>query len=165
MVLFLLYLLFFPVFIRLNTRTNRYYACLPGIAGINVLKKEDGWKFYYLIFFLKFSFKPFKQLQNAEIKHDDTTKTKQRRKKLPVFMIPKMISGIISNFRIKKLDCSIDTGDYPLNAQLIPVASCLSDSRVSVTINFNNKNELYLSATTRLFGLLITFIRFYMFNR
>ncbi|MFO7655637.1 MAG: hypothetical protein R6W78_01075 [Bacteroidales bacterium] len=165
LLLFLGYLLFFPVLIRLNTVTNHFYAGLPGIAGIRAFKKDGAWKSYYYIFFLKYSF-DFSSPGTKKAEYlSNKNKSTKKRKPLNIYVLPKLVSRVLSGFKIKKFVWRIDTGDYPLNAQLIPVAACLSGTGVSVTINFSNINELYIIATTRLFRLLFTFIRFYMFNR
>lgn len=165
LLLFLIYLLCFPVYIKADTNKNKYYAGLPGIAGFRIFKTGKEWKIQYSILFLKFNIKPFETIQEEDDepgkKKDNIKKSKNR----PALFHIRLIKKIPAAFRIKRIIWNIDTGDYPLNAQLIPVASCFNNKKISISVNFNGNNSLYMLAQTRLILILYTIISLYMFNR
>ncbi|MBN2213045.1 MAG: hypothetical protein JW723_02270 [Bacteroidales bacterium] len=160
------YILFFPVTFKIDTDKNHYCLRLPGVFSLRVLKAETGWKMRYSIFLFRFSvpfFKPHKQLKKTDEKHPRTSAGFLKRR----YGIDNLLFAInvIKAFRLRKLRLDIDTGDYPLNAQLIPAACYLSSDRVNLSVNFNDHNELYVILQSYLARIIYITIRHFMFNR
>ncbi len=54
---------------------------------------------------------------------------------------------------VHHLYAQLDTGDYPLNAKLIPVASVLQKPNIAVQVNFVNNNWVDALVYTRLYKI------------
>lgn len=64
--------------------------------------------------------------------------------------------------KIRRFHVDLDTGDYPLNAQLIALVQPINRENTQFRINFENKNQLHCVAETSiikiLWNILILFI-------
>jgi hypothetical protein len=160
------YILFFPLTVKIDTEKNQYYFRLPGVFGIRVLKGKTGWGMRYSILFLRFHvrfFKPDKHRRGSEKEHPKAYKGfLTRRFKAGYFTLA---INTMRTFRLRQLMWSIDTGDYPLNARLIPVASFLNNDRVNLSVNFNDYNAFYVILRSYLARIIYIIIRYFMFNR
>ena len=76
-----------------------------------------------------------------------------------------LIKKLLGSFSVKKLIAEIDTGDYPLNAQLFPLAQAISTDGKEVTINFKNKNTIDLLIETRLYKILWIAVKTFLINK
>ncbi len=163
--IFLLYLLFFPISILADTFANKYYAGIPGIVGFRIMKRKDSWKIQFSIFFLRFKVDFFKRMSGKDHEVQERRISKAKRSKKSVQFYLRFMIKILSTFRIKKLVWRLDTGDYPLNAQLIPIVSSLNSDRISISVNFYDRNEFHLLVQTSVFRLLFISMKYYMFNK
>jgi hypothetical protein len=66
---------------------------------------------------------------------------------------------------IKKMEVNLDTGDFPLNARLIPVATYMNRDNIFIDINFNNRNSIEFQANTCLYRILGFVVRIYLINK
>ena len=69
----------------------------------------------------------------------------------------------LHSFHIRYLQANIDTGDYPLNARLIPVAALINGGNIMIKINFEDRNSVDLKIITRLYKLLWILLRYIIF--
>ena len=160
------YILFFPLTVKIDTDKNQYYFRLPGIFGFRVLKGRSGWKIGYSVFLLRFQvtfFKPDEHRKKPDKDHPKAHKGFLRRRFRADYL--SLAINVIRAFRLKRLRWSIDTGDYPVNARLIPVASYLNNDRVNLSVNFNDYNAFYLILQSYLARIIYIIIRHFMFNR
>lgn len=160
------YVLFFPLTFKIDTDNNKYFIRLPGVFGFRVMKGKSGWKMRFSVLFLRFNIPFFKPESHRRKLEKDSSKIKERpsgKRFKAGYLIPGM--NIIRTFRLRRLSWSIDTGDYPLNAQLIPVVSFLNSDRVDLSVNFNDHNSFYIVLNTHLFRIIYVTIRYFMFNR
>ncbi|NJK98976.1 MAG: hypothetical protein HC905_32330 [Bacteroidales bacterium] len=72
---------------------------------------------------------------------------------------------MLKTFTLKKLIVDVDTGDFPLNAQLYPVVYALNNKKVNVSINFNGNTAIYLVIYTRIYKIIYQSIKSFMFNK
>jgi hypothetical protein len=159
------YILFFPLTLKIDTDRGRYYFRLPGVFGFRVWKGKSGWKTGYSIFLFRFNiqlFNPHKQRKTDEERPEASAGSLKKRFRTDYLSLA---ARVIRSFRLKRLRWNIDTGDYPLNAQLIPVASFLSSDRVDLSVNFQDNNAFYIILQSYLARIIYITIRHFMFNR
>ena len=72
---------------------------------------------------------------------------------------------MLRSFKIKRLEADIDTGNYPLNAQLIPLVQTINGSNINLNINFENRNEANIRISTQLYNLITTNLKHKLRNR
>ena len=134
--LLVIYLLFIPVVLLVNTKSNQYYIHLQGLAKLNVEPhKEDLIKIKLKVLFLNFSFYPWKK----DIKSQTAYK-------------------LLKSFKVKQFLLNIDTGNCITNAKLFPVFYFLNYKIGRFNINFDGKNELVLCLRNRPIYILKSFI-------
>lgn len=71
----------------------------------------------------------------------------------------------LQTFKVKRLYAELDTGDYPLNAQLIPIVQNFNNQDIDVKINFNNQNSVDFLIVTRLIKFLRIAIKHYLLTK
>jgi len=149
----MLWLLFGPVIIFVNTRTGKYHLALPGIFKAAVVPSGEMVRIRGWIFFIPFRFDPF-----------STGRKKQKKpgKKKARFSLTGGLAAarnLLRTFRIRKLHLNIDTEDVVLNARLIPIFSAINTEDIRLQANFEGNASLLLDVRTRLGALLWAFIK------
>jgi hypothetical protein len=153
----LLWLLFVPVTLFLNTDTSRYHLVLPGIFKAVVVPSTTLFYIRIWIFFIPVRFHPF---QGKAGKTREKPKKSVRKWKLKKFRGGKqIISDAIRSIRIRKLSLDIDTDDFMLNAWLIPVFSAVNSRDIQMRVNFEGTSSLLLNMQARIGTLLWIVIR------
>lgn len=165
--LFILGIFFLPIRIVINTRKNEYFISLPGYIRADLLLAAD-YRFSIKIKVLFFSFRvePNRKKnypQNKINSYSDNNKLMKGKSGRKNSWL--LVKNLISGFRIKRFHASIDTGDFPLNAQLIPVAQIVSRGNVDVTINFENRNVIDIYIITKIYKLLAIAIKHKLYNK
>jgi hypothetical protein len=155
--LLILWILLIPVMILVRTDTGRYTMSLPGLFSAKVVTGEDLFLFKGWILFVPYRFNPFVPRKNKRRKRKDPAKKKKK------FRMPSgglsLARDALRSVRIRKLELDIDTGDFPLNAWLVPVFSLAEGSNRSLRVNFNGNTSLFLDMRIRLGVLLWAVIR------
>ena len=125
----LLWLLFAPVILFLNTDSSRYYLVLPGIFKAVVVPSTDVFYIRVWIFFIPFRIRPFK---SKTWKRKEKSPKPGKKWRLKKFAGGKqMVSDVIRSMRIRKLSLDIDTDDFLLNAWLVPLFSSMNSENTS----------------------------------
>lgn len=156
--LFLLWVLLGPVILSINTKRNRYGLMLPGVVKASIDSSDDrilirGW-----IFFIPFKINPFSLSGKKRDKKDKALK-KRKKSNMKLGEI-RMLKEAPGAFRIRKLSMDIDTGDFPLNAWLVPAFSAVNNGRnIQMQINFEGNIFLDLDMRTRIGSLVWILIR------
>jgi len=156
-VLFLLWLLFGPVILLVNTTGQRYQLSLPGIF-LAVLVPSDG--LFHVrgrILFFPYKFFPFRKGRKKKREKKGAAIAKRR------FRFPRggfgMARDMAGTIRIKHLEMDIDTDDFLLNGWLVPVFSVIDSSNTRMHVNFEGVFTLLVDMRIRLGVLLWAFIR------
>ncbi len=174
-IIFILLLSFFtwlivgPLILKINTSRNIYEIKLPGIFKGMIIPTDEFLVFKIWFAFIPITFDPLKQSikKNKKPKKEKSVKKstkKKSRKKIQVIQIRKLIVRIFNSFNIKKLDMNIDTGDFILNAKLVPVFSAIHSEKRMMTVNFQEVNHLELIITNRLFNFIKIAIKTFVFK-
>ena len=94
--------------------------------------------------------------KNIRKKDPETSGAKRRKRpgRRSFKRIIRLIKVMYASLAIKRLRADIDTGDFPLNAQLIPLALLINGANHQLSINFEDRNELEVTIQTRLIKII-----------
>ena len=152
-ILFLFWLLLMPVILYADTTRNRYVLTMPGIIRLRLV--PSGTLFYIRawIFFVPFRFNPFRAGKGKK-----TRKAKKSRRRRS--FKAGALSPVLRAIRIRKLKGDLDTGDFSLNAWLIPAFSLANGGNIDMQVNFAGKVSLVLDLRTRIGTILWNYSRY-----
>ena len=158
-IILLLWVLFVPVYILIESERNLYQIRQAGTVSISFHPDKKP-LFRFSIF--GFPIPTGGKDRSGKKKKD---KKKKDKKSGPPFQRSGhawlyLIKGLIKSFRVSFFRASIDTDDVVLNAQLVPVAMLLSRGPVNISTNFQGVNYLSLEIRLRLNKVAWAFIRF-----
>lgn len=152
-VLLITWILLGPVIMRIDTDRNQYMFSLPGVVTAGIVHEEEhiyirGW-----IFFIPVKIDPFKQRRKRKKRTKEVSKKKKSRKSRR--RMARMFRKMTRAIRIKRLELDLDTDDFPLNAQLVPLFALISNQRnIQMQVNFEGNLFLHLDVRTRIGAIL-----------
>jgi hypothetical protein len=152
----ILWLVFVPVYMVVNTRAGIYSVSQTGTFAVSLHPGQIPLLHVNIFGFRVQQGGEKKTLEKAPV----TRKRKRTSKKKSLDAWLFLIDGIMRGFKCKKIECTIDSGDVVLNAQLVPIMMLMSNSLVRMSVNFRNENEVNLVLLCRLNKILWTIIRF-----
>ena len=150
---FLIYLLFLPIDIVLNSTSHQFFVRLGVLARADLVTDED-----YLIrvdlrtLFMRFKFYPLKRKKSKK-----KTKEKSQKYKFKWSHINTVVS-LIRSFEVKRFSLDIDTGNCITNARLYPAFAFLDFWVGNYQINFDGRNHLELQLQNRPYRIIKSFI-------
>ena len=151
--LLMMYLLFAPLSIVIDTSTHSYYVELKPIIKISAVSHErELLKIHTQIFFLNFDYFPIQPIKKKKLK--------KQSKKTKRLLTIKKVFRVLKTFKIKRFFLDIDTGDCIVNAKLYPVFGLLNYKGGHFNINFNGRNKLVLHIQNRPIYIIKSFINF-----
>ncbi|HEY0744659.1 MAG TPA: hypothetical protein VGD40_24495 [Chryseosolibacter sp.] len=155
----LLWILFMPVNIQVNTQSHLYTIQQTGTVKWSFHPGESpSMKLRILGFPVEINRQAAARKDAREKKR--ATKSKKMRKSMDAWL--NFFSRLVSSFRCKRFVCNIDFDDVVLNAQLFPVGPLLSRGPVVLNVNFERNYLLDIWIQARLHRMLWAFIRFYL---
>ena len=161
----LLWVLLSPLEIIIDTNKNTYLARLGVIAKMNLLFKDLHIELKTRIFFFNISIKPGKRKRK---KDKQKKKEKKRYTEMPFRLILDASKDLWKAVKIIRLELDLDTEDVILNAKLFPFFYMLSNDRIKLWINFDDKNSLLIHVRAELWALAAVGMKFlirYTFRR
>jgi hypothetical protein len=153
----LVWLLFLPIEIYINTKSNEYYGELKGLAKASIETDE------FELIRIKVKI-PFKEFYYFPLKTWWTSKGKGKEKKakkksnIAKRFTPKTMLRLIRSFKIKTWNIDLDTGDCITNAKLYPLFSLMDYRFGGFRINFEGRNHVLLQLRNRPIYVLKSFI-------
>lgn len=145
-------LMFLPLTLVVNTNQNKYNISQPGIFRVDLLWHKDALpKLSFRVLFFKFKINAAKGKKRVPTKE---RKRSVRKIKKPLWLMKKILRKI----HLKRFYADIDTGDFPLNAQLIPVCNSLGHPNVDININFFNTNRVDIKVMAFPYELILVLI-------
>jgi hypothetical protein len=158
----ILWIIFIPVYLRINTRLGQYELKQAGIITIafhpyqkpaltmrvigirvNVENKGDG---------------------AEKVKSEGHVTPRRKKSKRRIHRSPGawlyLIRGMLNSIRLKKLTGTMDLDDVVLNAQLVPVMLLVSRGPVMMSVNFTKQYFLAMEMEARISKMIWVFIRF-----
>lgn len=155
LLLALIYLLFMPIILLIDTTSNQYYIQIQGLLKASLeAHKEELIRIKLTVFFLKFYFYPLKNTGSKKKPKTVVNKVKKRGRTV------NFQTGIrlLKSFKIKKLLIDIDTGNWILNAKLYPLIVLLKNYIGNINVNFQGRNQLILCIQNRPINIIKSFI-------
>ena len=76
----------------------------------------------------------------------------------------KLIWPVIKTFQLKRVVAEIDTDNYVLNAQLIPIFMWIGNDAIRLSINFEGRVSLYVLINNRLVRIIPIVVRYFLFK-
>lgn len=160
----LLWLLLAPVKLLVSSRQKRAKLLLFGLfsAELYMLNKQP--ELQLKLLFLRFTSNPLKPRtwkvrNNTKLNYKSIRIVGGNASKNRV-----LIKRLMCSFTIKKLEADIDTGDFALNAQLIPLTKAVNKNNIHIQINFEDNNAFDVDISNRLVFILLIIVRYHMFN-
>jgi hypothetical protein len=138
-----------------------FAVTLPVFFKVTVRGTKELWKFSMKIFGIPV--KLSSAGKRKSVNKYNKSKLKKRRIRISPKKIIVMMKKTLHSFHIRYLQANIDTGDYPLNARLIPVAALINGGNIMIKINFEDRNSVDLKIITRLYKLLWILLRYIIF--
>jgi hypothetical protein len=157
-ILLIIYLLWVPIILFIDTHTNEYYVQLRGLAKARIVAdKKEVLKVKMKVLFLSFKFYPFRRKKSSakskKIKKYNTNKSSKS------IQIKKYIR-MLRTFKIKRLFINIDTGNCISNAKLFPLFAFLNQTKGNFKVNFEGRNQMVLHMQNRPINIIKSFIQF-----
>jgi hypothetical protein len=156
LLILILWIVFIPVYLRINTDLNQYELSQAGTMKFSFHPGQTP-----AIRMSLFGFRidmTKKQKSNEQL--PVTKKKKSSFKRSPAAWIA-LQRGIIKSFRLKQFICRVDLDDVLMNAKLVPVLVLLNRGVVSVSTNFVDRNFLCLEIEGRINKMLWTSFLFF----
>jgi hypothetical protein len=156
----LLWLLFSPLVLQVDTRRNEYTFYWLGLANVKLVPLNDDlllrlrlpfWRKDFSILQLLTKSNQNKQNRTREVPSNQKQKSKWR------FSWTR-IHKVFRSFRVQYFRMEMDTDDYVMNAYLYPVCNLLNAPNHYVTINFQGRNQCAFRVQNRIVNILIAFI-------
>jgi hypothetical protein len=156
----LLWIMLGPVIIFLDTQDNCYNLNLPGIFRAAVVPSGELFHIRGWVFFIPFRFDPFRSKKRRRKKIAwESGKSRPKKRSMTLSWGIKMGRDVMHSFRIRRMRLNIDTDDFMLNVQLVPVFSAINSQNIRMQVNFEGNASLLLDLRTRLGALLWAFTR------
>lgn len=152
----ILYLLFAPFYIEVNSITSLYRIRFHHLASISLKPVNGSVTLELNILFWK---KQLNRSQNNEpgiqrIKDEKNKKTRKRSLSMQT------LKNLLMSFKLNTFDVLLDTGDVTLNGKLYPFFYLLGIFiRKPVQINFTGQSHIILEIENSLARLALAFIR------
>lgn len=153
----LLYLLFIPVILEVDTIEHEYYLKIGTLAKImleshpNKLVQIRIRAIYRNFYFYPITSRATKKIAGPKRKHK-----KRKRSKMKI----RTIFKLIRSFKVKKLKVAIDTGDWIVNSKWYPVFYFMNEYAGQWAINYEGRNSLQLRLVNRPVYLIKSFINY-----
>lgn len=156
-ILLLVLLMTAPIRLTVNTDAGIYRATFSSLFSVALRYHAQPAGIYVRILLIRFRISSGKNRSSASTGEPEKPRKK---KSMSLKKGIRLIRTAWASLNIQRLFADIDTGDFPLNAQLIPLAQLASRRNVALHINFEDRNQLEFIAQTRLISLLWHYIRF-----
>lgn len=155
----ILWIVFVPVYIIMNTRKEFYSIHQAGTFRISLHPNQREFlKVRVLGFTIPRSTNQTvkkKALNEGKVIHKG-----KRRKRKSFAAWQFLFRGILESFECKRLNCTVDSGDVVLNAQLVPLMVAMNRGVVQMSVNFRGESDMDLIILCRTNKVIWTVIRF-----
>lgn len=143
---FVLYLLFVPLILEVDTTKHDYYLQIGPLAIITVEPHPDKMLQLRLrTFYRNFYFYPL----TPKAKEKKTDSLKKKKKRSFGSVKTRTILKIVRSFKVKKLKVVMDTGNWIVNAKWYPVFYFMNQYSGKWAINYEGRNSLQVRIMNR----------------
>jgi hypothetical protein len=145
--LLILWIIFMPVLFQVDTENRIYRVNQRGIFDFSL---HPGFKPFFRMRIMGFPV----TMPAAEEKKEKKPKPKVKKKKSFIKKSFRtwrgLLKGVIRSFRIRKLRCRINSGDFVLNAKLFSILPVLQSGNSDIQVDFVNHSLLQLELELRI---------------
>lgn len=157
LVLFLLWIVFVPVYLRINTDLGQYEISQRGTLKLTLHPWESP---VVRLRVIGFSI-------NMQRKAKPPLPATGKKEKRPVVRRSpaawlRLQRGILRSLRLRRLECSVDLDDVVLTARLVPLLMLINRGAVSISTNYVDRNFLCVEVEGRINRILWTIFRFFI---
>jgi hypothetical protein len=151
-------LLFAPIRLYVNTRSNTYFASWGDVVKAAAIPAEDDLEFRLSAFGIGKRFSLLQLLAKPRKHKKEKSKKKKPRKTFKTF--PRHLIGpIIRSFKIKQLYANLDLNSVYWNAWLYPWGHIFQHEHIQWSTNFEGKQEFILEIVNRPFWFIQQILR------
>ncbi|MEP1094200.1 MAG: hypothetical protein ABJG78_03780 [Cyclobacteriaceae bacterium] len=147
-------MLFVPLIIRLDTVENIVDIRIRGIFHSWLSADQAGLVVHVWLPIYHFEIHPF---QESATKSGSSEKKNGSR--TPGRKQIRRVLNMIRSFRIDFIEVAVDTDDYVLNAQLVPIGQFLSSNNISLSVNFCGATFCKIQIQNTLWRLGLAFLK------
>ncbi|MEN8789621.1 MAG: hypothetical protein ABF293_02870 [Flavobacteriaceae bacterium] len=152
----ILYVLFLPLELVINTIQNQYYIRAGAIAKARFAIDEN-YLFRIELKALGIPHTIYPLRKKKKIKKDSKPEKKKRSRRFKWSYVNTGIR-LIRSFELKQFALSLDTGNCITNAKLYPVFAFLNYKGGNFQVNFKGENQLHLHLQNRPIRIVKSFI-------
>lgn len=157
LVLFLLWIVFVPVYLRINTDLGQYEISQMGTLKLTLHPWDSP-----VVRLRVFGFGV-----NMQRKSKPPSPAASKKEKKPVVRRSAAAwlgfqRGILRSLRLRRLECSVDLDDVVLTARLVPLLMLINRGAVSISTNYVDRNFLRVEVEGRINRILWTIFRFFI---
>lgn len=159
----LLYLLFVPLVLYIDTDNNAYYVQIRGLAKASIEgDKQELIRIRLDALFSHFYFYPLRKKKTKKKAEKPGEKEPKKRTfhldRAKWVKYTNIGRRLLHSFRLKRLEVDVDTGDCIQNARLYPVFAFLNHYAGNFRVNFQDRNRLLLQVENRPIYIIKAFI-------
>lgn len=153
----IIYLLFVPITLFIDTSKNEYFIKITGLAKVNIEADNiEIIRVHLSVLLFNFDFYPLQKRVNT---NKNNTKQKVKKRKRINISTLKRSYRILKSFKVKIFKADIDTGDCILNAKLFPIFALTNFySGNHINVNFEGRNRVLLLIKNRPIHIIKSFI-------
>ena len=157
--LLLLYLLFVPLILFVDTDQRVAYLQVKGIARASIESHESEiFRIRLDALFTHFYFYPLQMIfkskdRKKKIDHEKK-KSKSKKSTSDLIRYGKIGKSLLQSFQVKRFSVAVDTGDCIQNARLYPVAAFVDRYLFDFQVNYQDRNYLGLHLVNRPINIL-----------
>mgnify|MGYP006296662605 CR=1 FL=1 len=157
--------------IRIDSKHSLYYFELHRLFRFQVMTEGEQLIIQIKVPFYSWAFDPVEELLKPKADREEKPEKEKEKKSGGRFkvkkgvreiarLIFKLLRSIIHSFRVKRFAVQFDTGNYPLNAQLIPLIAWINRrTAMRYYVNFNARNSVDILITNRLIRIVIPVVK------
>ena len=149
----ILWLLFAPMVLKIDTQRQLYYIRWLGIGSCQLKVLPDGLVLTLQFWFWKKEIHPLEVLVKQQ-KSQSPKKKNKKRSSRSLWEWKRLGTRLLKSFTVKQFRLRLDTDDYILNSYLFPVIHLLNFEARQVSINYLGESSLQLQIENILIRLL-----------
>lgn len=148
--------LFASLKLYIDTSEKQYYVQFKGLVSAHLIPTKDFFLIKLKVPFYTFSIDPLKMNKPSKkaLKQPENKSVIKKKKGKSWSATFTFLRSIMATFKIKHFILDLDTGNYPLNAQLVPVFTLMSRRTTSLKTNFMGKSYFSIVVENRLIRMM-----------
>ena len=156
----ILWMLIAPFKLCVNTYKNQYYVSFGGIIKASLCLRQDMPCLNLRIPFYSYYTDPFAAKDSKKVTKVKSKAAGKKKSSGWQKLDLSTVLAMIRTFTVKHFYVDVDTDNYVLNAQLIPIFVGLSQGKAQWQVNFQGQANLWVVVENRLYQLIRPIIKY-----